>query len=344
MINYLLNSLFLRKYWLFFVLFNWLLSLTVVNAAVVEGDEFVFQPRITTGVMNYSYELDSKSDTTPIIAVKGSDRVYNDHGKFKMSDNLFIVGIGGILSHRGFFFDAFYQKSVNKGKEEGSEKYVTNGISDTSTGKNEFDRVDYAITFGYNVTDNIAVFGGYKSGKMESEIANTTIYQPIFTLNDQQTLSTAEYPTDVRFESSGVFIGANYTIPIGKGALGFNAAFTKLSGEFSSNTNWKVKGENLNENVYDIDWFITGDTIGYSLGIKWAAPITDKLSYGISLDRYGYNFGKDQAYIHEIDYDSATLKNMGYLPGEYTTKDHQDFDMKESAWSVRVGLSYSFDL
>jgi hypothetical protein len=54
-------------------------------------------------------------------------------------------------------------------------------------------------------------------------------------------------------------------------------------------------------------------------------------------------FDKDRAYNTVIVDDNEFNNASGISPGVTTTKYNEDFDMKETAWSIRAQLVYRFD-
>jgi hypothetical protein len=207
-----------------------LLSVTLLISPMLKAADFTFQPRAITGVMSHEYKHDILD--------------------MDITDTMFFLGAGATLSYDRFFVDAYIQRSG-----EGEDRNST------------FTRKDYAIAFGYAVTDSLSISAGYRKGTTEIDLVSEI--NPAIKEN-------------ISLTSSGPFIGAAYGWLIGDGLLGLNLAISRLSSDYqiASNTN--------------PSYLFSGNAVAYTFGVHWKAPtIIQQLSYSVSLDSYGYNFDSE---------------------------------------------------
>lgn len=148
-------------------------------------------------------------------------------------------------------------------------------------------RTDYDLLVGYQLNNDLIVFGGIKSG-------NTTI--------DFRNRDTNESATD-RYKEVGIYLGTSYTFQLQRSAkLSLSIAYAYLDADNTFN-----KGEETNpdEPGFEFD-DITGHTSGHSQGfssvINWNMPITNNLVYQTKLK---LNF-----YTQSIDYEGRTYDNI----------------------------------
>jgi hypothetical protein len=280
-----------------------------------------FQPRLTTGMMLYEFEY---AFTAPGAEPR----------KLQFDDYMPFVGGGATLAYDNCLTDFYYQRSVVAGKDGGAEIRDTESVLNKAD--NEFDRKDYALTFGCEVTKNLSLFAGYKVGKTDIQMV-TRRYWLGDRIDDSRTGNTD-------FKSKGPFIGVAYSHPIGssnekghkKGQLGFKLAVTKLEAEYAQlNTtirNNKAVGDGAKTINVD-DWSLLGDTISWTAGVNWTAPIYNKhFSYRFSLDYYNYDFDIDSAYVIR----NGETQPINILGGG------MNYDLKETMYTFQMQLLYQF--
>jgi hypothetical protein len=209
-----------------------LLSVTLLISPMLKAADFTFLPRVITGVMSHKYE----------------DPLFNEGG---VSAIMPFLGAGATLSYDRLFVDTYIQRS---GEGEDGDSTLT--------------REDYAIAFGYAVTDSLSISAGYRKGRTEAEnITYASSGTPLTILS--------------KFTTQGPFVGAAYGWLIGDGLLGVNLALTYLDNDYDTEEKSSDK---------PISYDFPGNTWGTTLGAHWKAPITKQLSYGASLDYYTYKF------------------------------------------------------
>lgn len=226
---------------------------------------------------------------------------YGNPDVWEMSDNQPFLGIGGTFTHDRLFIDAYSQKSA-EGEDEGAAKQEPKKIYDAT-----FERRDHALTLGYAVNNNLSFFAGYKYGKSEN------------TFQSQFASERLEH----HFRAQGPFIGAAYGWQLGRGLLAVNLAIAKLEGQST------VLGFNTNDDVSIINkTFASADTLGWTLGVNWNAPLTKNITYSVSLDGYKYTY--------------ETYETWQYI---YPTKSGgqvDDIDIEETMYSIKASLIYHF--
>jgi len=271
------------------------LSSVLLLSAGAAHAEFGFTPRVNAGVMNYSYKLTINN------LQSGAGGVWH-----KVSDTVGILGIGGTVSFDRFFVDIYGQMSG-----EGNGTY-TYDLADPRVPGNEmdFEREDYAISLGYALHENLSLFAGYKWGKTDFSES----------YNPQTGGGFLEY-FDTEFKEDGPFVGAAIGWPVGNGLVAINIAVAMLDAE-NNQTKVGQAGSYLD---------FSGDTVGVNFGVSWRAPITDNLSYSLSLDGYRYSF----------DPDSVSGSSLGGASG-----DPRDLNLavkaKEDAVAIKAGIAYRF--
>jgi hypothetical protein len=274
-----------------------------------------FQPRLTTGVMGYKFDY---AFTAP-DATKKSELSIDDHMPF--------IGGGAMLAYDKCFADTYFQKTLVTGNDGGGTEKKDDTESVLSKPVNRFDRMDYAITLGCQVSNYLSFFAGYKYGQTDIHTASTQKWP--YDRIDKTSISETE------FESDGLFLGAAFSYPIGNGLLGLKVAAAKLEAEYNQHNftveNNRAVGDDPKKKSGD-DWFLLGNTLGWTFGLNWTYPINRHLYYRISADYFDYDFDTDSAYV--IRDDKAEFIDI--LGGGV------DYDMKETVYSLQLQLLYQF--
>lgn len=124
----------------------------------------------------------------------------------------------------------------------------------------QFKREDFGVAAGYYFFNTFSVFGGYSYGKtsiITFDGASATPFSAIYT----------------QHRDAGPFIGANYSIYIGKrGSIGINAAYAFMDGALIVQ-NSDPGGVSTNE---------SGTTSGFSLGLSWSDTLKNKATYYVA--------------------------------------------------------------
>lgn len=271
------------------------LSALLLLGATAAQAELGITPRVNLGMMNYSYKLTLNSGTW-----------------HKAVDTVGILGIGATMAFDRFFVDVYAQQSA-----DGEDTYNYDlDIPHVFNNDMEFDREDYAIAVGYAVTQNLSFFGGYKWG--------TTNFTEGF--NPAQASPGNQYVQrfETEFEENGPFIGAALGWPVGKGLISLNIAVAMLDAD---NQQILTEEDGIPRNQEFVTF--TGDSTGVNIGISWRAPITDNLSYSLSMDGYHYAFDVDNASFPGVG--SGSPDDLGIT-----------VQAKEDAFAVKAGIAYRF--
>ncbi len=148
-------------------------------------------------------------------------------------------------------------------------------------------RDDQSLTIGMNVIDNLNIFLGYMEGTTtltpDAMCANICT-QPWNIAYDHQVAGIREYQQE--YNEEGPFIGASYGYRIADiGTLSGSIAYAKMDGSYKDNY----------AAVADENFKYAGDSTGFSLGITWSAPLTERVGYFLDLRRQSYSMdGKDK--------------------------------------------------
>jgi len=189
-----------------------------------------FRPRADIGLA--SYELS--------ISDPGFDDITSESTYLK-------AGIGGTIITGRWYFDLGYSGSINAESDE------------SGGGTSDFTRKDLTLTAGYVFPNNVAVFGGYKSGTSEFEN-----FSDIPGFSDE-------------FTADGIYGGAGYNIKHGNNVISFNGAIAILEGEYKSSDS-------------SGSFSYTSDTVGLSLGAGYNIPLSSASGIAIKANYQNYTF------------------------------------------------------
>lgn len=271
--------------------------------------DLAVQPRLNTGLMYYDFE---QEDLFRLVQL-GDDiaviRPFGPSSGISFSDTMPFIGGGATVFFDRFFVDAYVQKAFDGEDEDTQERitifpsneFLSNRIS------REWDRHEYSISAGYAVTDNFALFVGYKRSDTEFDEMNV--------LTNRGTGEVNTFDSNLDYEQDGPFIGGNYGWRIREtGTLALNLGVAFVDGEIKTTS----PGGDTPK--------ITGDTVGLTVGLSWTAPlpILENFNYTVGVDGYNYDFEAD-----EVDAtDDAAF---------------QGADFSETVIRATAGVSYAFD-
>jgi hypothetical protein len=295
-----------------------------VEALEVEGLEVSIQPRFEMGATYYKYEQPAATviRTQPTLRPERG-RFVSGQESFSLGDTMFSFGGGITLFADRFFMDLSAYKAVN-GQDNPT---IAIGFFDPTTEqfftasptyKADFDRAEYAVSLGYNVTDRLAVFAGYKWASTDFE---TTFSGPgtIVIGRGIEAEATLDGKYNFSFDNDGPFLGVAYGWNIDRGALKgtliTNLALGFLSGEIKERTaiatvRFPSLGIVASDNeLARISQFTTGDTVGWTLGIAWRGltPIKN-LTYSLGINGYQYRFNADDSIQPDITETEVNLR------------------------------------
>lgn len=204
----------------------------------------------------------------------------------------------------------------------------------------DFDRVEYALSAGYAVTQSFAVYAGWKWASTSFDMTTTTssdstalLVSPGVELGNEVTgQSNFRASVDWDFNQDGPFIGAAYVWRLNgplKGALTANAALAFLQGEIDTETGSAQEideaGNPIGEPGPTSKIGFEGDTTALTLGFSWRGETGVKgLSYILGVNGYTYSFTAD------------SLDNQQGFAGT------DGGDITETVLNFKVGLAYRF--
>ncbi|MCF6202889.1 MAG: hypothetical protein L3J59_04345 [Methylococcaceae bacterium] len=281
------------------------------------------QPRFKTGIQFYEFE--QPSFQSPAQDPEG--KFPNIQSSVKYSDWLPFVSGGTTLFIDRLFIDVDVQYLFG-GQDDSdfsSQNFVKSGgalqTDAVLQNKNsrltaDFDRFEWAISAGFEVFDNLVLFGGYKYAKtsVTSNILGTIeSFQPSNGQPIPFLTGTTLGEVDIEFEYDGPFVGMNYNWRIQQGfmngGLSFNfaAAFLDSTSQIDLS---KVAVKSATGQVIPLNFQnndgqgrnqfteLKGDSIGYSFGLGWQGITPVKgLTYLMGVTGYLYQFdhieGKD---------------------------------------------------
>lgn len=156
-------------------------------------------------------------------------------------------------------------------------------------------RTDLDITLGYRFNDNWAVFAGYKDGETDIRfrVRDTDIVQDEF------------------YREDGFYLGGSYSWRFQRaGTLSFSAAYIRFDSDLRFTEGFEEEGEEEEEEEEalefdDLEGTFSGDADGYSVGVTWVMPLSERLafrtlfkinSYELEVESEGLRFQPDQEF------------------------------------------------
>ena len=134
------------------------------------------------------------------------------------------------------------------------------------------DREDTDITVGYRINKHLSIFTGFHSGKSEIK----------FVPRDPEDNSDATAFTD-SYEEEGIHVGTSYSFSLGEaGALSASVAYAKLDADNTFNQNIDDVTEGDATQLDDVGGRVSGDSTGFSYGVRWTMSLTKKVFYAAS--------------------------------------------------------------
>jgi hypothetical protein len=301
--------------------------------------KFDFEPRITTGVLRYSY-VDSLTER-----IKGT---------------IPIIGAGMLIRfpREKLVLDIYAQRTAVL-KTGGFKKSVTVTGDDDETDDVESysalqdlrtTRKDYSVNVGYQLDwpqwcqedcpenwpvgkickelrkGNLWVFGGYKINETTIR-SNAMAFQGHLPEEKAIIENAFTMGTQIHLDTSGFFGGVKYQHPLkwGEndwGAIGINAAYAKLSGDYSYVSSFTSLSTEAKKG-------------GWTLGIDWEKPLAisgnDFLFLGWNWNlnlNLSYNF-----YRYNMDVEVSPEK-ADYFP--------HSFSVKENIHTLKAGFVLQF--
>ncbi len=296
------------------------LYLTTLAAPALAGPaDFGIRPRVETGLLLYQLQEDDYN----YIANTATDYEENRIQGIDISSTMITLGTGVTVFVSRFFADLSLQKALNGDDSFSRDQYYyyennTLGFEEyqgDGDGTADFDRLETSLSLGYAITNNLAVFIGYK--RAETDFTMRIDYDVRESINSFVETYSVINRLNVTHTYKGPFTGASYAWPVNRGllrgSLAANIALAFLSGDLDATENWS---DDYGSQYQPNPLTFSGDTLGFTLGAKWTGTTgLDRLTYSVGMHYYRYNFEADNS---------------------------DQSDITETALSIRGGLGYSF--
>jgi hypothetical protein len=328
---------------------------STVTPSIASADNWSVSARAETGFQYYSFEQSPQLLLGQVIDIGNGVELQGETtlDGLEIADTMPLLGGGLSVAVGRFFIDASIQGTFNgsdsadrsdiqstQALDEADPSFAAVGRTEQAFNQDyDFDREEYALSVGYAVTDNFAVFGGWKWA--------TTSFDIEATGNSVTTIANSSVPQAFRseykwkgkleqdFDQDGPFIGAAYSWDLNKpakGALTVKAALAFLDGEINIHSNNAVgtfpNGQTFTGELIAAEF--EGNTEALTLGVRWIGETNIKgLTYTLGVNGYTYNF----------DADSLTRGQPGQ-PNAYRGSDGGD--ITETVVNFSAGIAYRF--
>ena len=287
------------------------------------------QPRFKTGIQFYEFE----QEAFQFPARDPQGKYPNKQSRLAYSDWLPFVSGGATLFIDRFFvdFDAQYLFDGEAGSDFISQTYIKGaggGLSPDVLLQNnsqldaDFDRFEWAISAGFEVIDNLVIFGGYKHAKT-SHTSNIHGSMETFFVGNGSEIAipflsgTTMGEVDIEFEYDGPFVGMNYIWKINKGFMNGGLSFNFAAAFLDSHTELdlsKISVKSATGEVTPLTFqdgdrqaefkALEGDSTGYSFGVGWQGLTSAKgLTYLMGVTGYRYEFDGSETIENRVRLD-----------------------------------------
>lgn len=282
--------------------------------------DFSIQPRFKTGVQFYEY----KQDAFQSPAADPQGKFPNILSEFEYKDWLPYVGGGLTLFADRFFvdFDVQYAFDGEDQAENTQRVFLEPGgpfpggavMQQNNSFDTDFDRVEWSISAGFTVFENLVFFAGYKQAETNFEAnlagSNLSSFQPNNSAPIPFLSGSFTGTLEQTFKYDGPFVGASYNWRIKQGFLDGSLSFNFAAAFLDANVDLRLRdivvrnkmGQTVSVDLQTIaenqgrSGFsgLEGDTVGFSFGATWRGltPI-DGLTYSIGVNGYLYEFESD---------------------------------------------------
>lgn len=255
-------------------------GLLVIPPVFADTAQLVIAPSMDMAFKNDALSIRSGSTTTNLAKVD-----------FKT------LAPGIALGYGRWFGGITAEFTIDPGAFE-QTKFTATGYeyrnSTFSRGETTFN-VGYRIFEGKKSSANL--YGGFHDSRSK-------ILQSIYTYSSVGPTYTVKTER-ADFTETGPFVGANFTMPIGKqNNLTFSAAYALLDGKLDDlQTNGS--SSTLDHNIY------SANSNGLSLGLVWSGPLGKNSNYKIGYKFVDYNF--DVTSTHNVITGITTANSPGAL-------------------------------
>ena len=196
-----------------------------------------------------------------------------------------------------FFFDGYVQYAF-----EGSDRFnqvigdadatrTPSLITDFTSNDADIERLEYAISLGYSVAEQTALYVGVKGARTEFDV-NSTGEQ----FQAGSSAGTFNQKLDLEFSYIGPFVGGTHAWNLEKGSIAANVGVAFLWSKF----------EQTVDGVGNPD--IDGNSIGLNFGVSWIGltPV-EQLTYSLGIKGYKYDFEADEANVGDTKETAVTF-------------------------------------
>ena len=293
-----------------------LLSILVLTSPfispLVEAQDLIVLPRVTTGIMHYEYKAGIEGQTSSI------------QDKVTLDEELPFLGVGATLVYDKWAVDAYYQMTNTMDIDDNGTFPV--GDEKVFYSRNtELERQDFALTFGYSFARNWSLSFGYKYGD--------TGYDWTDHERDGNDGNVGTAFKENNFVAKGPFLGVGYNLPLWKGVLALNVAAALLDGEITTSRSHQQGNSSavtlINRERKEQ---VSANAMGITLGVNWIQPITERLSYSILLQGFKYDFEASKGVFRDSLYSDRNHEILNL----------DAFDVEETLYSINLSLSYRF--
>jgi hypothetical protein len=252
--------------------------------------DFNVQPRLTGGLMYYEFEQDA-------VFSFNESSLFGPLGSRALSDVMPFVGGGATFFSNKFFLDVYAQGAFS-GQDESIQQsgdLINQTLTEVQS-DSDWDRQEYAASVGYAVTDNFALFAGYRVSDTEFDLVNSVTR---IQLPGNVASPVPSFTQTLDYEQDGPFLGGSYSWRYGDtGSLRLNLGIAFVSGDLQASPQAGTGR-------------VEGDTVGTTLGLAWTAPlpVLESLNYTVGVDGYQFSFeGDDTEGIDVADFSETIVR------------------------------------
>lgn len=262
-------------------------SLSIVAPDNAEANELVLQPRVEFGILDYDFSFDD------VVLANGS---VGDG--LKISDTLFMGGLGGLIFYKGFFIDLAARIST-EGSDDG-QQFITDIVGNTPVAathdyESTFQRSEFDILFGYAIPTqsdyDLSLYVGYRYAETNFETDTTTVGSILNAAVIAPFDEVFDGTFDVELTYSGPYVGMTVGVPMPllPGRLSVTPILAFFDGEFRQNFEPAPGARVPTLDSAEAD----GTSLGFNVGVEWAVPFDNGLEFSIGVDRSQFEFKTD---------------------------------------------------
>ena len=246
-----------------------------------------WRPRVETGALYYKF------DDENALRVR-QNTLFAQEG-IEIESWLPFVGGGVTVFVDRFFIDGnvqyAFEGSDRFAQSLGSAGATTPLTTEFTSNDSDIKRLEYALSLGYSVAEETALYLGVKGARTEFDV-NSTGEQ----FSAGSSAGTFNQILDLEFSYIGPFVGGTQAWNLDKGSFTANVGVAFLWSTF----------EQTVDGVGQPD--IDGNTIGLNFGVSWIGltPV-DQLTYTLGIKGYRYDFEADEADVGDTKETAVTF-------------------------------------